>query len=92
MALQQTWAERCAEASGPPQRMRIQSANCTIGGNSPTEVLGIIENTPGNTPMNTALGPVRKSPGFASKTGKSENPYEWINQSALYITPTGVDR
>lgn len=83
MAINRTWAERCEEDNIPPQPLPFPDVKCSIGGNSPTEVYGVVENTIGNTPMNRALGAIRKSAGFASKTGVSENPYEWIRGQAM---------
>ena len=89
-----TFAERCAEGATRPLKMRVQSANAPLGGNSPTEVCGKIENTPGNTFYNRAMGGIVKEPGFASKTGQYENPNEWILQTNLAISEiaTGTDR
>lgn len=78
MAINRTWAERCAEDCVPPQPMRMQSANAPLGGNSPTEVLGVIENTPGNTPLNRPMGGTYRLPGRYSPTGELENAQEWL--------------
>jgi hypothetical protein len=77
------WAERCAEMSGPPQKMAQQMPDCTIGGNSPTMVYGLLEDTPTHTPLDRANGAVRSMAGFASSTGQDENPYAWINGASL---------
>lgn len=65
--------------------------NCTIGGNSPGVVYGVIENTPGNTPMNRALGPTEAYAGNASQTGQNENPYSWIASSSLFVPLGQID-
>lgn len=79
------WSERCAQMSGPPQKMGQTVPDCTIGGNSPGVVYGLIENTPGNTPMNRAQGGLASEPGSGSYTGQPENPYSWINASGLFV-------
>jgi len=65
--------------------MQTQMPDCTIGGNSPGVVMGVLEGTPTHTVMNRAKGAVQAYAGNQSKTGQNENPYSWINSSSLFV-------